>query len=98
MLYDYFFKLKQSKKPEALKGIYLYGDYGIGKSLFMHFYCDQMHKLGLSTAFVSANVLLKNAKKSIEDVDKTKFSKYQKDLRKADVLVLDDLGAEKGSE
>lgn len=97
-LYQTFSKIRSNHRTDNLKGTYLYGSYGVGKSLFMHFFCDQMHKLNLSTAFVNVNQLAKNAKKNIEEEDKSKFSKYYKDIKKADVLVLDDLGAEKASE
>lgn len=78
------------------KGIYLFGDYGVGKSLLLYLFCKMcVEKYNLYTAFTNTGMLYKRIKQTFDksiEAKKENSEDIVNILNKADVLVLDDLG------
>lgn len=69
------------------KGLYLYGDFGVGKSYRMAALANELAKKGISTILVHYPTFVSN-------LDFNNAKDYCDELKKAEVLVLDDIGAE----
>lgn len=77
---------------ESNKGIYLYGQPGVGKSYLLMGVCNHYAKNKKKVAFVKVPLLIQDLKQSMYD------SEYRQNvlshLRFSEVLVLDDIGSE----
>lgn len=83
-----FFKNYNSKPT---KGYYLYGNYGVGKSYMM---AALLNKLAENYNIQGAMICLPEYINNLKLSFKTNFSQKLEDVKKVDILVIDDLGAE----
>lgn len=85
-----------SRYPEVKKGIYLYGDFGVGKSYMMAALAhDLSEKRGVSTTLLhypSFVIDMKNA------INNGMVKELVDEVKVAEVLIFDDIGAEQGSQ
>ena len=69
------------------KGIYIYGDFGVGKSFIMAAMANELSKKGISTTLLHYPTFISDL-----DFDNAKY--WVNEIKKVEVLVLDDIGAE----
>ena len=77
------------------KGYYLYGDVGVGKTFLSACIANDYARRGKKIAFVHVPALTSRIRSFLDD--KLAFEKEIYFLKNADLLVLDDIGAETGS-
>ncbi len=73
------------------KGLYLYGKFGVGKSYLLGAIANELAKKQISTMIVYVPELLREIKGSIGD---STFNEKIEMLKKEQILMLDDIGAE----
>lgn len=73
--------------PKKEKGLYIYGDFGVGKSYMMAAMANQLAKAGIYTTLI-------HYPSFVLDIDFDTVSQKVNDVKTADVLVLDDIGGE----
>lgn len=83
-------RLLEDLKQEPDKGVYLYGDMGIGKTYVMAAFCHMLALQDKECAFISVSQLLQDLKSFFNSSEDNGLE----DLKEVDCLVLDDLGAE----
>lgn len=79
---------------EGQKGLYLYGDMGIGKSYFMAALAHEMSVLGVATTMVHFPSYVLDVKNAISTGT---VKKMVDAIKLAPVLILDDIGAEQAT-
>lgn len=84
------FREKYLSNSQA-KGLYIYGKYGTGKSFILYTFAKELVKDGKKVIYAYYPDLVREIKSSMGT---DKFEKYILELKKVDVLMLDDLGAE----
>ncbi len=90
------FKKNYLKNPKGInKGIYLYGKYGVGKSLFLYSYAKSLASSGCNVFFVYYPELVREVQSSFNNGTTDKLISK---LKKCDILFLDDLGREANSQ
>lgn len=82
--------LVEDLKNEPKKGLYVYGDMGIGKTFVLAAFCHMLALQDKSSAFISVSQLLQDLKSYFN----TSEDNGLEDLKEVDYLILDDLGAE----
>ena len=82
--------IKEFKKGNAFKGLYLSGNFGSGKSYIVSAMINELVKDGFTAALVYYPEFLRILKSSF----KTDFDEQFDYARKVDLLLLDDIGAE----
>ncbi|QDK70882.1 primosomal protein DnaI [Lactococcus protaetiae] len=75
--------------PEQ-KGLYLYGDFGVGKSFMMAAMANELAKKGISTTLLHYPTF-------ISDLDFDTAKVWVNEIKQSQVLVLDDIGAEQNN-
>ncbi|MCY7081832.1 primosomal protein DnaI [Streptococcus oralis] len=81
--------------PNNLKGLYLYGDFGVGKSFMMAALAhDLSEKRGASTTILHYPSFVIDVKNAISEGS---VKTLVDDIKLAEVLVLDDIGAEQST-
>ncbi len=80
----------QSEKDQ--KGLYLYGQAGVGKSYMMKALCNYYAKNGKSVCFVKVPSWVKTVKESFGDEEVSR--RLSRALIRSDVVVFDDIGSE----
>lgn len=78
------------KSSEKIKGLYLYGSFGSGKSYIINALLNELGKDGVICISVYYPSLLKTLKEGF----KTNYDERLKEIMESDVLLLDDIGAE----
>lgn len=78
----------------STQGVWLCGNFGIGKTYIMGAVAYALYKKGASVMFVSSVKLLSNLKETFDSNDKNRYTTLLTMAKKAEVLILDDLGAE----
>lgn len=73
------------------KGLYLYGQFGIGKSYLLSAVANELASLNVKTVLVFVPEFMREMKQAIGDQTLQEKVDY---VKKADVLMLDDIGAE----
>ena len=85
---------KNYQKDNHLKGAYLHGSFGSGKSFIVAALLNELALKGYKTIIVYYPEMLRTLKESFYD----DFGNIMNDLKNADILLLDDIGAESVSE
>ena len=92
-----FHALRKEKDVAIVKGIYIYGSYGVGKTLLMHTFLNSLQFEGFKVIFIKTSTLSKMLKNNFDksnDINEKIIDK----CKRVDVLVFDDIGASDGSE
>ncbi|WP_430534204.1 primosomal protein DnaI [Listeria rocourtiae] len=82
---------KDSKSVKMLKGLYIHGEFGTGKSYLLGAIAKNLAEFGVTSTLVYLPEFMREIKQSIADNtvgDKIQFAK------ETDILMLDDIGAE----
>ncbi|HSI67143.1 MAG TPA: primosomal protein DnaI [Planococcus sp. (in: firmicutes)] len=85
--------LEEATGPHNLpeKGLYLYGQFGIGKSYLMSAVANELAEMNVKSVLVFVPEFMREMKQAIGDQTLQEKVDY---VKKADVLMLDDIGAE----
>lgn len=75
------------QSPMTQKGLYIYGDFGVGKSYLMAAMANELARRNISTSVIHYPTFVSGL-----DFDNSKM--WLKEIKEAQVLVLDDIGAE----
>lgn len=84
--------------PNEPRNLLLYGDYGLGKSHLAKSITDGVMANGYSAIFISVPKLLRKIKSTYSNQSELNEDDIISHLEQVDLLVLDDLGAEKTSD
>ena len=82
---------KNYQKDNKIKGLYLYGSFGSGKTYLLSALLNELSKKDYDTVIIYYPELLRSLKEYFESND---FSIKINRIKKADLLLLDDIGAE----
>lgn len=85
---------KEYQKDKTIKGCYLHGSFGAGKSYILAALLNELALKGNKTVIVYYPEMLRTLKESFQD----DFKDIMNNLKNADILLLDDIGAESVSE
>ncbi|WP_129045175.1 primosomal protein DnaI [Companilactobacillus metriopterae] len=80
---------------QYMPGLYLAGDYGVGKTYLLGAIANELYKSGVKSTLVNFLSLQSQAKGAIND---NRVSKLVERLKKSQLLMLDDIGAANMSE
>ncbi|RNF40869.1 primosomal protein DnaI [Planococcus salinus] len=85
--------LDQATGPDNLpeKGLFLYGKFGVGKSFLLSAMANELAEMNVKTVLVFVPEFMREMKQAIGDHTLQEKIDY---VKKADVLMLDDIGAE----
>ncbi|WLV23760.1 primosomal protein DnaI [Aciduricibacillus chroicocephali] len=83
--------LAEAKEALPKKGLYFYGSFGIGKTFLLGAAANYLKELGYSSMLIYMPEFVREMKNSINDGTLNKKIDY---FKQADVLMLDDIGAE----
>ena len=79
------------KKNQKGKGLYLYGSFGSGKTYMVSALLNELSKDGYSVVIVYYPELLRSLKESFDHED---YPERIEEIKRCDLLLLDDIGAE----
>lgn len=85
--------IKDYKKDEHIKGLFLTGSFGSGKTYLLSALFNELSKKGIKSAIVFWPEYLNSLKSSFNG-DKNEFKNKFEHLKKAPLLLIDDIGAE----
>ncbi|GAB3803975.1 primosomal protein DnaI [Virgibacillus kimchii] len=85
----YFVEQSKSGLPE--KGIYFYGPFGVGKTYFLGALANKLKELNISSSLIYMPEFVREMKSSLKDDSINEKIDF---FKRADVLMLDDIGAE----
>lgn len=85
--YNNYFKEKE-------KGLYLYGNFGCGKTYIIAALFNELAKKGVRSAIIYFPEFLRTLKSSFSDKEEVTFSNKFDYIRKIPLLLIDDIGAE----
>lgn len=85
--------IKEYDNSKKNKGLYLHGSFGCGKTYIISAVFNELKKMGYRTEIVYFPTLLRDLKGNFDELEST--MKY---LENVDLLLIDDIGAEKVSE
>ena len=91
-------KYVQIFERENPRNLLLYGNYGLGKSHLAKSVTDGLIEKGFSAIFISVPKLLRKIKSTYSNDSEVSEDEIINHLEQVDLLVLDDLGAEKQSD
>lgn len=86
--------IKNYKDNSHQKGLYLYGNFGSGKTYLIAATLNELAKEGIKSAIVFWPEFLNDLKASFNSRIKTEFDTKYNSIRKAPILLIDDIGAE----
>ena len=76
----------------SVKGCYLHGSFGCGKSYLVAALLNELAKKNIKVIMMYYPEMLRRLKESFSDGDS--FANYMKNLKSVDILMIDDIGAE----
>ena len=82
------------KKSEKIKGLYLYGNFGCGKTYLVAALFNELAKCGVHSTIVYFPELLRSLKASFGNIEDNYEERFN-EVKEANLLLLDDIGAEK---
>lgn len=82
--------MKTYEKGKKIKGLYLHGNFGCGKTYLISACFNELAKKGFKSAIIFWPEFLRDLKTSFQDDFKEKFDT----VKKAPLLLIDDIGAE----
>ena len=85
------------KKGEKVKGLYLYGNFGCGKTYLVSALFNELAKKGTKSTIIYFPEFLRSLKASFGNVDDNYEERFDA-VKEANLLLLDDIGAEKLSD
>ena len=88
---ELFAFLKEAESGLPQKGIYFYGPFGVGKTYFLGALANKLKKLNISSMLIYMPEFTREIKASFKDDSINEKVEY---FKKADVLMIDDIGAE----
>ena len=80
-----------------LKGAWLYGKYGIGKSYLMGAFANELYRKNVGVTYVSSSQMMDDIYETMRS-NSDSVERSIKRLMKAEVLIIDDLGTEKATD
>ncbi|MBU5265610.1 primosomal protein DnaI [Virgibacillus proomii] len=83
--------IEKCKQNIPQKGLYLYGPFGVGKTYFLGALANKLKEIYISSALIYMPEFVREMKASMKDDSLNTKLDY---FKKADVLMLDDIGAE----
>lgn len=86
--------LKKKMKGEIVKGMYLSGSFGSGKSYILSALLNELSNKGFKTVNVYYPSLLKRLKASFNEYN---YDEVLDEIMTSDILLIDDIGAENNS-
>lgn len=86
--------LKKKMKNEKVKGLYLSGSFGSGKSYILSALVNELSNKGFKTVNIYYPALLKRLKSSFNEDN---YDEVLDEIMMSDVLLIDDIGAENNS-
>ena len=85
------------KKGEKIKGLYLYGNFGCGKTYLISALFNELAKKDIKSTIIYFPELLRSLKASFGNTDDNYEERFDQ-VKEANLLLLDDIGAEKLSD
>ena len=85
------------QKGEKIKGLYLYGNFGCGKTYLISALFNELAKKDIKSTIIYFPEFLRSLKASFGNIDDTYEDKFNA-VKEANLLLLDDVGAEKLSD
>lgn len=85
--------LKEFSFASKQTGAWLCGDKGIGKSYFLGGVANELVKRNAEVIYISASTLVNDMLNTVK-ADSKKFSKKMDEYKKAEIMMLDDMGTE----
>ena len=89
--------LKKDKSTINVRGVYVYGNYGVGKTLMLHTFLNVLQKEGFKCVFAKASTLSKKLKNNFDKNNLVNEEIIQM-YKDCDILVFDDIGVTDVSE
>lgn len=86
--------MEKYKQNIHQKGLYLYGNFGCGKSYLIAAMFNELAKTGVKSAIVFWPAFLSDLKSSFNSDYRNEFSDKYNEVKKAPLLLIDDIGAE----
>jgi primosomal protein DnaI len=86
--------MEQYKENKNIKGLYLHGNFGCGKSYLISAMFNELAKNGVKSAIVFWPEFLRDLKSSFNSEYKNEFKDKFENIKKAPLLLIDDIGAE----
>lgn len=86
--------IKKYKENSHQKGIYLYGNFGCGKTYLIAATLNELAKDGIKSAIVFWPEFLNDLKATFNSPVKSEFNTKYNSVKKAPILLIDDIGAE----
>src|SRR5699024_4104446 len=83
--------LQQIKEGIPQKGIYFYGPFGVGKTYFLGVIANALKRFNISSMLIYMPEFVREIKSSLRDDSVDEKMNF---FKQADVLMLDDIGAE----
>ncbi len=85
------------KKGEKTKGLYLYGNFGCGKTYLISALFNELAKKDIKSTIIYFPELLRSLKASFSNIEDNYEERFAQ-VKEANLLLLDDIGAEKLSD
>lgn len=85
------------KKGEKIKGLYLYGNFGCGKTYLISALFNELAKKDIKSTIIYFPELLRSLKASFSNTEDNYQDRFDQ-VKEANLLLLDDIGAEKLSD
>lgn len=86
--------IKTYKEGKNIKGLYLYGNFGSGKTYLISATFNELAKEGFKSAIVFWPEFLNELKASFNSSVRTEFNTKYNSIKKVPLLLIDDIGAE----